>query len=65
MVSKVFTSGLNGIDGIRIEVEVDISHGLPSFSIVGLPEPSVKESRERVRAAIKTQASISPMTGSP
>jgi len=53
MVSKVFTSGLNGIDGIRVEVEVDISHGLPSFSIVGLPEPSVKESRERVRAAIK------------
>ena len=53
MVSKVFTSGLHGIDGIKIEVEVDISHGLPSFSIVGLPEPSVKESRERVRAAIK------------
>jgi len=53
MVSKVFTSGLYGIDGIKVEVEVDISHGLPSFSIVGLPELSVKESRERVRAAIK------------
>ena len=53
MVAKVFTSGLHGIDGIKVEVEVDISHGLPSFSIVGLPEPSVKESRERVRAAIK------------
>ncbi len=53
MVSKVFTSGLRGIDGIKVEVEVDISHGLPSFSIVGLPELSVKESRERVRAAIK------------
>ena len=53
MVSKVFTSSLIGIDGIRVEVEVDISHGLPSFNIVGLPEPSVKESRERVRAAIK------------
>jgi len=53
MVAKVFTSSLYGIDGIRVEVEVDISHGLPSFSIVGLPELSVKESRERVRAAIK------------
>lgn len=53
MVSKVFSSSLHGIDGIRVEVEVDISHGLPSFSVVGLPEPSVKESRERVRAAIK------------
>jgi magnesium chelatase family protein len=53
MVSKVFSSSVYGIDGIRVEVEVDISHGLPSFAIVGLPEPSVKESRERVRAAIK------------
>jgi magnesium chelatase family protein len=53
MVSKVFSSSVYGIDGIRVEVEVDISHGLPSFTIVGLPEPSVRESRERVRAAIK------------
>lgn len=53
MVSKVFSSSVYGIDGIRVDVEVDISHGLPSFTIVGLPEPSVKESRERVRAAIK------------
>jgi magnesium chelatase family protein len=53
MVSKVFSSSIHGIDGIRVEVEVDIAHGLPSFAIVGLPEPSVKESRERVRAAIK------------
>ncbi len=53
MVSKVFSSSVYGIDGIRVEVEVDISHGLPSFTIVGLPELSVRESRERVRAAIK------------
>jgi magnesium chelatase family protein len=53
MVSKVFSSSLYGINGIKVEVEVDISHGLPSFSIVGLPETSVKESRERVRSAIK------------
>jgi magnesium chelatase family protein len=53
VVSKVFTSSVYGIDGIRVEVEVDLSHGLPSFSVVGLPELSVRESRERVRAAIK------------
>jgi magnesium chelatase family protein len=53
MVSKVVTSSIYGIDGIRVDVEIDISHGLPSFSVVGLPETSVKESRERVRAAIK------------
>lgn len=53
MISKVFTATIYGIDGIKIDVEVDISFGLPSFNIVGLPETSVKESRERVRAAIK------------
>ena len=53
MVAKVFTSSLYGIEGIKVEVEVDIAHGLPSFTIVGLPEPSIKESRERVRAAIR------------
>jgi magnesium chelatase family protein len=53
MVSKVFTSSLVGIDGVRVEVEVDISYGMPSFTMVGLPELVVKESRERVRAAIR------------
>ena len=53
MISKVTTAALYGIDGIKIDVEVDLSYGLPAFNIVGLPETSVKESRERVRAAIK------------
>lgn len=53
MISKVSTATVYGIDGIKIDVEVDISYGLPAFSIVGLPETSVKESKERVRAAIK------------
>ncbi len=52
MISKIFTATLFGIDGIKVDVEVDIAYGLPSFSIVGLPETSVKESKERVRAAI-------------
>ncbi|NLO82800.1 MAG: YifB family Mg chelatase-like AAA ATPase [Clostridiales bacterium] len=53
MLAKVRSAGLFGIDGYIIEVEVDISSGLPFFDIVGLPDPAVKESRERVRAAIK------------
>ncbi|MBA4416803.1 MAG: ATP-dependent protease [Syntrophus sp. (in: bacteria)] len=53
MISQIFTASLYGIDGIKIDVEVDIAFGLPAFNIVGLPEASVKESKERVRAAIK------------
>ncbi len=53
MLAKVKSTGLFGIDGYIVEVEVDISSGLPSFDIVGLPDTAVKESKERVRAAIK------------
>jgi magnesium chelatase family protein len=53
MISKITTATIYGIDGIKIDVEIDISFGLPAFNIVGLPETSVKESKERVRAAIK------------
>jgi magnesium chelatase family protein len=53
MISKIFTATLFGIDGVKVDVEVDITYGLPSFNIVGLPETSVKESKERVRSAIK------------
>ncbi|MCX8110749.1 MAG: YifB family Mg chelatase-like AAA ATPase [Syntrophorhabdaceae bacterium] len=53
MISKISTATLYGINGKTVEVEVDISYGLPAFNIVGLPETSVKESKERVRAAIK------------
>jgi magnesium chelatase family protein len=53
MLSKVFSAALLGIDAYIVEVEVDIKYGLPSFSIVGLPDASVKESKERVKAALK------------
>ena len=53
MISRVCAATLQGIDAIKVDVEVDISAGLPSFNIVGLPETSVKESKERVRSAIK------------
>ena len=54
MISRLNTLGLNGIEGYRISVECFISSGLPGFEIVGLPDASVKEARERVRAAVKT-----------
>lgn len=53
MLAKVLSSTLIGIDGVLIEVEVDISQGLPAFDIVGLPDCAVKESKDRVRTAIK------------
>lgn len=52
MLSRALTSAVIGIDAYVMEVEVDICYGLPAFTTVGLPEASVKESRERVKAAI-------------
>ncbi|MFH1351694.1 MAG: YifB family Mg chelatase-like AAA ATPase [Pseudomonadota bacterium] len=53
MLSKVLSSAVMGIDAYIVEVEVDISQGLPSFATVGLPEGAVRESKERVKASIK------------
>lgn len=53
MFSRLKSVGLFGIDSYMIEVEADVSTGLPCFDIVGLPDTAVKESRDRVRAAVK------------
>jgi magnesium chelatase family protein len=53
MLAKVFSSAIIGIEAYVVEVEVDISQGLPSFSTVGLPEGAVRESKERVKTSIK------------
>lgn len=53
MFKRINSFGINGIDAYKIEIETDISGGLPAFDIVGLPDASVRESRDRVRAAIK------------
>ncbi len=50
---KVLSGGVWGIEGYEVKVEVDVSSGLPSFTIVGLPDSAIKESKERVRSAIK------------
>jgi magnesium chelatase family protein len=53
MLARVLSSAVIGIDAYIVEVEVDISQGLPSFATVGLPEGAVRESKDRVKAAIK------------
>ena len=58
---KVKSAVLRGVEALPVEVEVLISSGIPSFSIVGMPDTAIQESRERVRAAIKPdQGSICP-----
>ncbi len=53
MVSRLFSMGLYGMDAFVVEVEADISVGLPGFDVVGLPDAAVKEARDRVRSAMK------------
>jgi len=53
MYSKLKSCGLLGIDGYIVEVETDISNGIPAFDIVGLGDTAIRESRERVRSAIR------------
>ena len=52
MFSKIITGSLFGLDADIVTVEVDLAHGLPCFQVVGLPDASVRESKERIRAAI-------------
>lgn len=53
LFAKINSMGLCGLDAFQVQVELDLSQGLPRFDLVGLPDAAVKESRERVRAAIK------------
>ena len=53
MLSKVKTMSLEGLNGYLVEIQSDVSGGLPSFDIVGLPDIRVKEAKERVKTAIK------------
>ena len=61
MLAKVISSALIGIDGFKIIVEVDISQGLPSFDIVGLPDSAVREAKDRVKTAIKNSGINMPV----
>lgn len=61
MYARVFSATVYGIDGHIIEVEVDLSNGLPAFDLVGLPDSAIRESRERVRSAVKNSGFQFPM----
>ncbi|MDP3941377.1 MAG: magnesium chelatase domain-containing protein, partial [bacterium] len=61
MLARVFSGAIVGLDSVPIEVEVDIaSQGLPSFTIVGLPDKAVEEAKERVRSAIRNSGADFP-----
>ncbi len=62
MYSKINTCVLQGLNGYIVEVETDLSRGLPLFNIVGLPDASIKESKERVRTAIKNSGFEFPLS---
>lgn len=60
MIAKVNSIGLHGIEGYGIGVEIDVGSGLPQWEIVGLPDAAVKESKERIRSAIKNSSFFMP-----
>lgn len=60
MPSKIFSAAIAGLDAQLIEAEVDVSHGLRKFEVVGLPDKSVQEAKERVGAAIESAGFKSP-----
>jgi magnesium chelatase family protein len=60
MLAKVNSCALLGLDGVLVDVEVDTSRGMPSLTIVGLPDAAVKESSERVRAAVRNSGLFFP-----
>ena len=61
MLARVQSYALSGLDGVAVTVEADVSRGLPAYEIVGLPDAAVKESKERVRSAVKNSALEFPM----
>ena len=61
MLAKATSCAPLGIGGIPLEVEVDLADGLPCIDLIGLPDPSVREARERVRAAVRNSSFTFPM----
>ena len=59
-IAKINSCALSGLNGYIVNVEIDISSGLPGFDIVGLPDTAVRESKERIRAAIKNTGLTMP-----
>lgn len=61
MLSKITSFALNGLDGVAVQIETDINKGVVAYDLVGLPDAAVKESKERVRSAIKNSALYFPV----
>ncbi|MDE7295953.1 MAG: YifB family Mg chelatase-like AAA ATPase [Clostridia bacterium] len=61
MIAKVICYALNGLEGVPVEVETDVNKGVPAYEMVGLPDTAVKESKERVRSALKNSGMLFPM----
>jgi magnesium chelatase family protein len=62
MLGKALTCAIWGLEGAVVSVEVDVASGLPAFHVVGLPDASVQEARDRVRAAVRNSGAKFPMT---
>ena len=60
MLACLCSAAVVGIDAYPVHIEVDVSHGLPSFTMVGLPDITVRESRDRVRSAIRNSGFAFP-----
>ena len=60
MITKINSVGLTGIDGFCIRVETDISNGIPAWDVVGIPDMAVKESKERIKSALKNSGLMIP-----
>ena len=61
MIAKIVCYALQGLEGVPVEVETDVAKGMPAYDMVGLPDASVKESKDRVRSAIKNSGLLFPM----
>ena len=60
MFTRIYSSAIQGVDALAVLVEVDLARGIPGFLVVGLPDQAVRESRDRVRAAVKNNGLIYP-----
>ena len=60
MITKINSVGLTGLDGFCIRVETDISNGIPAWDVVGIPDMAVKESKERIKSALKNSGLMIP-----
>lgn len=60
MLARMLSGAVQGVDAIRVDVEVDVANGLPCINVVGLPEGAVREGRERVTAALHNSGFIVP-----